>query len=249
MISIKDLNLVLENKQILTDLNVNISKGEMLVILGKNGAGKSCLLKTVAGLLEGYTGTITVDDKNIIDINRDRWLAKSDNVHISYVFQKGGLFDSMTVFDNVAFGLRRKKVAEDEVDQRVTAAIKNVGLAGNEQKFPSELSGGMQKRVGLARALCQEPEIILFDDPTAGLDPVLTDSIADLIINIKNEYKITSMVVTHDMKFAKKIADKILLLYAGKTVFYDETDIFFQQDDSFARQFINGDIDGPIDIY
>ena len=168
---------------------------------------------------------------------------------IAYVFQKGGLFDSMNVFDNVAFGLRRMKVEEESIEKMVVNSLARVGLRGNEQKMISELSGGMQKRVGLARALCFNPNIIFFDDPTAGLDPILSDSIIDLILEIKNSLKTTSIIVTHDSKLLQKVADSIVLLYNGKIVFEGDSGSFLSKSDPYARQFIEGDIEGPIDIF
>ena len=173
----------------------------------------------------------------------------TDQPSVAYVFQKGGLFDSLDVFENVAFGLRRRGVDEDRIRGIVESSLARVGLAGSESKLPSELSGGMQKRVGLARAVCFNPDIILYDDPTAGLDPVLSDSIADLILEIRGSFSSTSIVVTHDLKLVEKIADRVALLYGGRIVFEGSGEEFFRADDPFARQFIAGDIDGPIDIY
>jgi phospholipid/cholesterol/gamma-HCH transport system ATP-binding protein len=137
---------------------------------------------------------------------------------------------------------------EEEISEKITSVLRRVGLAGNESKMPSELSGGMQKRVGLARAICMDPEIILYDDPAAGLDPVLSDSIADLILEIKDIQCATSIVVTHDLKLARKISDFVMLLYNGKNVFYGKTDDFFSEQDEFARQFISGDSLGPMEV-
>ncbi|HPM35897.1 MAG TPA: ATP-binding cassette domain-containing protein, partial [Spirochaetota bacterium] len=166
---------------------------------------------------------------------------------IGYVFQKGGLFDSMNLFENVAFPLRRKGIAESEIPDIVFYNLRRVGLEGSEEKFPTELSGGMQKRAGIARVLAMKPKVILYDDPAAGLDPVLTDSIADLILEIRETEKTTSLIVTHDMKFAEKIADKIVLLDSMQIVFYGDKNNFFSLEDPFAYQFVKGEIEGPIE--
>jgi phospholipid/cholesterol/gamma-HCH transport system ATP-binding protein len=155
----------------------------------------------------------------------------------------------MNVFDNIAFAMRRKGVDETAIAERIASLLRRVDLAGTEQKLPSELSGGMQKRVGLARALCQDPEIILYADPTAGLDPILSDSIADLILDIRQSYSATSLIATHDLKVARKIADLILLIYDGRLVFQGAPDEFFGDKSDYARQFVRGDIEGPIDIF
>ncbi len=251
MISVKNLTVSFLNRIILDDLSFEVNKGETLVILGKNGAGKSVILKSIAGLIDKYKGDIQIDGKEIRELYKMGVKAKNDGVSycvMSYVFQKGGLFDSINVFDNTAFGLRRMGIHEDEISERVKGAIKRVGLNGAESKLPSELSGGMQKRVGIARAICMRPEVILYDDPTAGLDPILSDSIADLMLEIKISLNSASIIVTNDLKVAKKTADRIALLYSGRFVCYMECEEFFKEIDQYSRQFIHGDIEGPIDI-
>lgn len=248
MIDIESLEISFDGRNVINSVTLFVKKGGTLVILGKNGSGKSVILKAVAGLIEYKSGKISLGEEKGDDNSIEEFL-EPDNQKLAYVFQKGGLFDSMNVYDNVAFGLRRLKLDETTIEKRVTASIFRVGLAGSELKLPSELSGGMQKRVGLARAVCMKPEIILYDDPTAGLDPVLSDSIADLMIEIRNEYNTTSIVVTHDLAVAKKVADNIALLYSGTVVFSGSADDFFSGKDSYARQFIEGAADGPIDLY
>lgn len=248
MISIKNLSVAFENKIILDDINIEIPKGSTVIIFGKNGSGKSVLLKTIAGLVRNYKGTIEINGKDIKNIYAGIAGPSDDSINISYVFQKGGLFDSMNVFDNVAFPLRRKGYDNNSIEEAVAGAMARVGLTGNESKLPSELSGGMQKRVGLARAICVNPEFILYDDPTAGLDPILSDSIADLIIDIKKSYTSTSIVVTHDLKVAEKISDSIILLYNGRIAYSGFNHDFFNSSDPYARQFIEGSLQGPIDI-
>lgn len=247
MIEVQGVKLRFDNNEVLKNISFRAEKSSITVILGKNGSGKSVLLKCIAGLLTADDGSVTIEGEAVspdlyLDISTER-------APVAYVFQKGGLFDSMTVFENVAFGMRRRKLDETVIAERVTASLQSVGLAGAEEKYPSELSGGMQKRVGLARSLCLKPDLILYDDPTAGLDPVLTDSIADLILEIREREKVTSIVVTHDLKLAEKIADQLILLYQGEAVFYGENKDFFSKSSEFTRQFIEGDIQGPIDIF
>jgi len=251
MISVKNLSVFFLNRTVIDDISFQVTKGETLAIMGKNGSGKTVILKTLAGLISDYNGEIRLNEQNIKDIfNRRRKILNAEDRHciMSYVFQKGGLFDSITVFDNTAFGLRRMGIPEDEVYERVISAIERVGLKGTENKLPSEISGGMQKRVGIARAVCMRPGVILYDDPTAGLDPILSDSIADLMIEIKSSLNTASIIVTNDLKVAKKTADKIALLYSGKFVCYMKTEEFFREIDQFSKQFIRGEIEGPIDL-
>lgn len=247
---VESLGVAFDSHRVLSDISFSVPRGETLVVLGKNGSGKSVLLKAVAGLLDSFEGSVEIDGMPQHEFFKGRGqLGDPRGADLAYVFQKGGLFDSMNVFDNVAFGLRRMLTPEEEVREKVTASLARVGLAGNDEKLPSELSGGMQKRVGLARAVSMEPKIILYDDPTAGLDPVLSDSIADLIIEIGDTLHTTSLVVTHDLKVARKVGDAMALLYGGTFVYYGTGDEFFNAANEYARQFIEGDIEGPIDIY
>jgi phospholipid/cholesterol/gamma-HCH transport system ATP-binding protein len=251
MISVKNLSVSFSGKVIIDDISLQVNQGETLAIMGKNGSGKSVILKSIAGLINNYKGAIQIGGKDINEIfhlNKRKGKEKLPYCEMAYVFQKGGLFDSINVFDNTAFGLRRMGVSEDEIIERVSSAIERVGLKGADSKLPSELSGGMQKRVGLARAVCMKPGVILYDDPTAGLDPILSDSIADLLLEIKSSLNTASIVVTNDLKVAKKTADRVALLYSGKFVCYMETEDFFREIDQYSKQFIRGEIEGPIDI-
>lgn len=249
IISVANLKVTLSGREVLKDISFTLDSGETLVLLGKNGAGKSVLLKVIAGLIPGFSGEVLVNGETVSPESRRARSFKGGRPAIAYVFQKGGLFDSMDVFDNTAFGLRRMELSVDEVEERVMAALQRVGLKGSERKFPSDLSGGMQKRVGLARAVCMEPDIILFDDPTAGLDPILSDSMADLIIDITRGQGRTAVAVTNDIKVAEKIADRAALLFDGRFVFYGSGGEFFLAADDYSRQFIRGDVEGPIDAY
>ncbi len=249
MIKVTNLAVSLSGREILKGITFEVPRGSCAVIMGKNGSGKSVLLKTIAGLIARYDGVIEINNLDLGDYRESAGTGKDERSSMAYVFQRGGLFDSMSVFDNIAFGLRRQKLDEELIHGRVLESLQRVGLFGHEEKLPSELSGGMQKRVGLARALCQNPDIILYDDPTAGLDPVLSDSIADLMGEINESFNTTSLVTTHDFKIARKIGNSIALLYDGRFVFEDRVDIFFQTDNPYARQFIAGTTKGPIDLY
>lgn len=231
MIRAENLRIAFDGREVISDFSLTVEQGETVALLGKNGAGKTVLLKAIAGLINTASGSVAADGR------------------VAYVFQKGGLFDSMDVFDNTAFGLARMKLNEEEIRRRVEAALERVDLKGSEHKLPSELSGGMQKRAGIARAVCMEPNIILYDDPTAGLDPVLSDSMADLILEIRDSLNAASIVVTHDLSVAAKTSDRIVLLYRGSAVFSGTKEDFFSETDPFAKQFIRGDIEGPIDIF
>jgi len=243
LIEIKSASISFGKKNVLQNVSVKSEIMSNTVILGKNGSGKSVLLKIAAGLLVPDSGEVFFDGKKISP--EDYFSA--NKLSIGYVFQKGGLFDSMNLFENVAFPLRRKGIAESEIPDIVFYNLRRVGLEGSEEKFPTELSGGMQKRAGIARVLAMKPKVILYDDPAAGLDPVLTDSIADLILEIRETEKTTSLIVTHDMKFAEKIADKIVLLDSMQIVFYGDKNNFFSLEDPFAYQFVKGEIEGPIE--
>lgn len=249
MISVTDLQVSLSGREIIKNLSFELHSGETLVILGKNGAGKSVLLKVIAGLLPGFKGDVRVKGEPVNPGLKRVKSCTGGNPAIGYVFQKGGLFDSMNVYDNAAFGLRRMELSERDIENRVMAALERVGLKGSENKYPSDLSGGMQKRVGLARAVCMEPEIILFDDPTAGLDPILSDSMADLILDITRGTGRAAVAVTNDVKVAEKIADRAALLFDGRFVYYGSGRDFFLEADDYSRQFIRGDVEGPIDAY
>ena len=243
MIEIKSASISFGKKNVLQNVSVKSEIMSNTVILGKNGSGKSVLLKIAAGLLVPDSGEVLFDGKKISSEDYFR----ANKLSIGYVFQKGGLFDSMNLFDNVAFPLRRKGLTENEIPDIVLYNLRRVGLEGSEEKFPPELSGGMQKRAGIARVLAMKPKVILYDDPAAGLDPVLTDSIADLILEIRETEKTTSLIVTHDMKFAEKIADEIVLLDSSQIVFYGDKNKFFSLEDPFAHQFVKGEIEGPIE--
>jgi phospholipid/cholesterol/gamma-HCH transport system ATP-binding protein len=242
MISVEHLSITLYDKNILSDISLNLEDRSVTAILGKNGAGKTVLLKAISGLIPFVSGKIIIDG---VPAGRDLYAQRNAPL-VSYVFQKGGLFDSMTVFDNVAFLLRRRGEEEDIIHTKVFTILSRVGLSGTEYRLPSELSGGMQKRVCLARAVSAGAAHILYDDPSAGLDPVLTDSIGELIAEISMNEKVTSLIVTHDLSLVKKVAENVILMHNGCIIYRGSVRNFFSCEDPIARQFIEGEKDGPI---
>jgi phospholipid/cholesterol/gamma-HCH transport system ATP-binding protein len=202
MIEVRDLKKSFGTQLILDDVSFRIEGGESVAIIGRSGGGKSVLLKHIIGLLQPDSGAVLIDGENIVAMNERQLLRVRRK--FGMVFQGAALFDSMTVAENVAFGLRRHEhLTEAEITKRVAATLDMVDLPGTENKNPAELSGGMRKRVGLARAIIYEPQIVLYDEPTTGLDPIVSDSIDKLIIRVRDHLKVTSIVVTHDMRSAR----------------------------------------------
>ncbi|MDH5718418.1 MAG: ATP-binding cassette domain-containing protein [Spirochaetia bacterium] len=247
IISLENIYLNIDNKEILKNINLKVNKKETLVIMGKNGCGKTMLLKTIVGIFKPQEGLISVFNKNINSLkNRDLDELRKD---IGYVFQKSGLFDSMSIAENVIFGIQRfYKKSFNELLKIATNSLNKAGLKDVENKLPSELSGGMQKRAGIARAIAIEPKILLMDDPTAGLDPVLSDAIADLILEIKESLQSTFIIVTHDFKLAYKLADRIALMVNGELKGIHTIDDFKNLDDPYFVQFREGALTGPIPV-
>jgi phospholipid/cholesterol/gamma-HCH transport system ATP-binding protein len=245
MIEIKDVHKSFGGNQVLRGMDLTINKGETMVILGRSGCGKSVLLKLIMGLMKPDSGKILVNGDEITSLN-DNQLNKLRQ-KFGMLFQASALFDSMTVDENVGLGLREHtKLSEEEVKQRVKERLKMVGLSEVEQLKPAELSGGMKKRVGLARAIAMDPEYVLYDEPTTGLDPIMADVINELIVHLRNALSITSIAVTHDIVSAYKIADRIAMLYEGKIIFVGTPDQVKNTDDPVVRQFIEGSAEGPI---
>ncbi len=224
---------------------MTINKGETMVIIGRSGCGKSVLLKLIMGLMKPDSGKILVNGDDITSLN-DSQLNKLRQ-KFGMLFQASALFDSMTVDENVGLGLREHtKLSEEEIKKRVKQKLRLVGLSGVDHLKPAELSGGMKKRVGLARAIAMDPEYVLFDEPTTGLDPIMADVINELIVNLRNALSITSIAVTHDIVSAYKIADRIAMLYDGKIIFVGTPDEVKNTDNPVVRQFIDGSSQGPI---
>ncbi|MFC1709196.1 ABC transporter ATP-binding protein [Candidatus Omnitrophota bacterium] len=245
MIEIQNLTKHFGENLILDSLDLKVETGETKVIIGRSGCGKSVMLKHIVGLLEPEIGKILVDGQDIWQLN-EKQMSRL-HMKIGMVFQGGALFDSLCVWENVGFVLREySTLKEEEIRKRVKEALNLVNLYDVEEKMPSELSGGMKKRVSVARALCVRPQIILYDEPTTGLDPITADAINVLIDELHDKLKVTSIVVTHDMRSAYKIADKIAMLYNGKIIAEGTPDEIRYTHDSTVHQFITGAAHGPI---
>jgi len=239
MIETRELKKSFGPQLILDGVNLRIESGESAVIIGRSGGGKSVLLKHLIGLLQPDSGEVLVDGESIGRMNERQLLRVRRK--FGMVFQGAALFDSMTVAENVAFGLRRhENLTEAEIARRVAAALEMVDLPGTEEKKPAELSGGMRKRVGLARAIIYEPQFVLYDEPTTGLDPIVSDSIDKLIIRVRDRLKVTSVVVTHDMRTARRVGNHVLLLHEKKIYAHGTPEEMFASQDPVVRQFIDG---------
>lgn len=249
MIEIEDLKKSFGPKQVLKDINLKIEEGKTTCILGGSGSGKSTLIKCLIGLEEATGGHIWVDGKDITKIHSEIKLAAIRR-KFGYLFQEGALFDSMSVGENVTFGLKYlTEVPESEYPKVIKEKLALVGLKEDVAKLnPSELSGGMKKRVSLARVLAVEPKVILYDEPTTGLDPIMSDIISDLIIGLKAKLGVTSVVITHDMRSAFKIADYIAFLYEGHILMYGTPEEFKKTDNPYVKQFVEGSSQGPIQM-
>lgn len=239
MIEIVDLHKSFENKDVLKGVNLTINKGEALAIIGGSGSGKSVLLKHIVGLLHPDKGYVKVYDQVISDLPAKELYSVRQK--FGFLFQGAALFDSFTVEENVALPVVENKTGftRDQIDKMVKEKLELVGLPGIEKLKPSELSGGMRKRVGLARALITEPEFILYDEPTTGLDPVMSDSIDDLIKELSDKLNVTSIIVTHDMYSVKKIADRVAMVYDGKIYFHGTPEELKNSDEDTIKSFLS----------
>lgn len=245
MIEIVNLCKTFNECKVLDNLNLTIATGETCVIIGRSGCGKSVMLKHIVGVLRPDSGQIFIDGKEITGLSEKAFDAV--RLKVGYVFQGGALFDSMTVGENIGFGLiEHLKVDHKELLERVEESLSLVGLCGIGNLMPSELSGGMRKRVALARAICARPEMILYDEPTTGIDPITADGINQLIRSLHDKLKVTSIVVTHDMKSAYAIADEIAMLYQGKIIAEGTPAQIQSSKHPIVYQFINGLSQGPI---
>ncbi|MFA6384216.1 MAG: ABC transporter ATP-binding protein [Candidatus Omnitrophota bacterium] len=244
-IEIRHVTKCFNTKRVLNDVNLTVEKGSTLVVIGRSGCGKSVLLKHMMGILQPDAGSVLID-------GRDLWqLAPKDlnelRMHMNMVFQGGALFDSLTVGENVGFELiEHYGMTGVQLFERVEEALSLVGLSGIGNLMPSELSGGMRKRVALARAICIKPEIILYDEPTTGIDPITADAINELIRSLHDKLNVTSIVVTHDMKSAYKVADRIAMLFNGKIIAEGTAREIQNTTHPVVHQFINGLAKGPI---
>ena len=226
-------------KQILRGLDLDVEEGETVSLVGFSGAGKSVTLKHIAGLLMPDRGTVVVDGKEVPRLSRKELYQM--RLDMGYVFQFAALFDSMTIGDNVAMGLRQKGgMSEKEIRDRIAESLGRVGLEGFEKRLPAELSGGQRKRAGLARAIAYRPKYLLYDEPTSGLDPVTTEVIDRLIIRMKEDLGVTSLVITHDMKSAYAISDRIAMLFEGRVVEVGTPDEIKRTENRIVRGFVEG---------
>lgn len=245
MITLDNVHKTFGTNAVLRGVNLSVAKGESLVIIGGSGTGKSITIKSVLGLVTPERGTITVDGKNISNGDRDAFLAR-----FGMLFQGGALFDSLPIWQNVAFRLLRGslKRPKDEAREIAIEKLRRVGLKPDvADRFPAELSGGMQKRVGLARAIAAEPEIIFFDEPTTGLDPIMSGVINKLIREIVVEMGATAMTITHDMTSVRAIADSVAMLHDGVIQWHGPVAEMDAAPDPYLQQFIHGRAEGPID--
>lgn len=248
MIEIRNLKKTFGSKPVLRGVNLDIQKGESQIIIGRSGCGKSVLLKHIIGLVKPDAGQIYVDGEEVTHATtRDLYRMRRK---FGMLFQGAALFDSMTVGENVALGVREHRMFDEaEVERRVAEKLELVRLPNTQHLKPAELSGGMKKRVGLARALMMDPEFVLYDEPTTGLDPITSDAINDLIIECNQQLGVTSIVVTHDMTSAYKVGNRFAMLHDGEVIFTGTTDEVRRTNHPVVKQFIEGRADGPLEVY
>jgi len=246
-IEVKNLRYEVPGKQILKGVTLGVAPGEILCVMGMSGSGKTTVLHCIGGLTGATSGEIRIGDAQIVgmrenDLNRVR-------ERMGMVFQYAALFDSLTVFENVAFGLRRRRrMAGDEIKKVVAEKLALVGLPGTETMYPSQLSGGMAKRVGLARAIAMSPEILLYDEPTSGLDPVVASVVDELIMQMRDKLGVTSIVVSHNITSIFRISDKIAMIHEGRVLATGTPQQIQASDNPIVRQFIEGRSQGPIEV-
>ena len=247
MIKLVDLHKAFGPNKVLQGLDLEVEKGESRVIIGGSGSGKSVILKHIIGILKPDKGNVFIEGVNITTLDENALYEVRKK--FGMLFQMAALFDSMNIWENVGFALmRQKKMRLNDVKEMAIEKLKMVGLVGVENLSPAELSGGMKKRVGLARAIAHEPEILLYDEPTTGLDPITADAINDLIIEMRERLAVTSVAITHDMHSAYKIAGRIAMLYEGKIIQTGSPDEIKNTENPVVRQFITGSAVGPIKI-
>jgi len=245
-ILLRDVHKRFGEKVVLDGVNLEVGKGESLVVIGGSGTGKSVLIKCIQGILRPESGVIEIDGENVVNMGARQ--LEQINSKIGMLFQGAALFDSLTVWENVAFGaMQGKGMKRDEAYALAVDNLKKVGLTEDVASLsPAELSGGMQKRVGLARAIATKPEIIFFDEPTTGLDPIMADVINDLIVSCVKELGATAVTITHDMASARKISDRVAMLYKGKLIWVGDIADIDDSGNEYVDQFIHGRAEGPI---
>jgi len=242
MIEVSQIKKSFGDQVVLNSVSFSVKEGESVAIIGRSGTGKSVLIKHLVGLLSPDEGSVRVDGQDLVGMTERQLLGVRQK--FGMLFQSAALFDSMSVHDNIAFPLRRSGVTEvAEIDRRVEEVLGLVELPGVGGKMPSELSGGMQKRVGLARAIVHRPQIILYDEPTTGLDPVVADSIDQLMMRVRDHYKVTSIVITHDMRCARRMGQRIIYLRDGQVYLDALADEVFNSNDPQVARFIRGEAD------
>lgn len=239
MISLRQLTMAFGSKVVLDELDLDVYKGETLAVIGPSGSGKSTVIKVLTGLLAPTSGSVQIEGQETSGFDDDAW--DELRCHMGVVFQYSALFDFLSVGENVAFGLRQHfKLPEAEIQSRVAALLEMVGMPGTQSMMPAELSGGMKKRVGLARALAMQPQVVFYDEPTSGLDPVMTMTISRLIRKTQQTLGVTSVLVTHDMESAYFAADRIAMLYKGKIVQVGTPDEIKRSSNPIVHAFVNG---------
>lgn len=237
IIQIKNLKKSFGANAVLNDVNLNLQKGENLVVLGKSGSGKSVLVKLIVGLLTADSAEINVLDKEVTQLNNEE--LNELRQHVGFLFQSGALYDSMSVRENLEFPLIRirKKLTPKERETKILEVLDNVGLADAIDKMPSELSGGMRKRIGLARTIVVDPSIMLYDEPTTGLDPSTSNEISTLILDVQKQYKTSSIIITHDIACARIVANRLVMLQDGKVYKEGVLEEFEKSDDKLIQSF------------
>ncbi len=242
----EDIHKSFGQKEVLKGITIDIRKSELLVIMGPSGCGKSVLIKNLIGLMKPDRGRIFFENEEVTNYTEKEWFKVRPK--LGMLFQGGALFDYMTVFENVAFPLERRGERFNAIKEKVHWILKKLGLEGTENLMPNELSGGMRRRVALARTLVANPLLTFLDEPTTGLDPVTTANIDKLILFLKKEFDTTFAVITHDVKSAFRIADRIVLLFGGNIVFDGTVDEMKRSDNPYVRQFVEGKAEGPMKI-
>lgn len=247
-ISIRSLSKTFDNNKVLSDINLDIKAGSSLVIIGPSSAGKSVLAKTIIGLIKPDNGSIIIDGIEITDLSTNKKLDLINNW--GFLFQNGGLFDSLSVKDNITFLMSKLYNLSEKSKKEI--AISQLNLVGLSEEildfYPAELSGGMQKRVGIARAICHKPSLIFFDDPTGGLDPIMSAVITQLITKIHKEFGATIITITHNMVSAYRIAEELVLLNTGQILWHGNKEAIKDRKNHYIQQFVNGSVIGPIKL-
>ena len=247
MITLRQVRKAFDDQVVLDNLDLEVPSGKITAIIGPSGGGKSVLLKHMIGLLMPDSGQVLVDGENIVSMGRGELNRVRERFGV--LFQNAALFDSMTIFENVAFPLEEKtRLSREEIRNRVHRALEQVGLRSVDDKYPDQLSGGMKKRVGLARALLLDPAIILFDEPTTGLDPIICKAMHRLILDTHAQFGFTAVIVTHEVPAIFDICDYVAMLYQGKILFRGTPDEIRASDDPAVRQFILGELEGPLQL-